>query len=288
MPFYIVDVFSQGKYTGNQLAVFINASSLSEQDMQQIAKEMNYSETAFVLSSQETNKGYDVAFFTPNEEVPFAGHPTLGTAFVIQETILKKRTDTLVLNLKAGQVPVACMDNVVWMKQPSPTFGRVLNVRQVAEVLSLSTDAIDDRVPIQEVSTGLPVIIVPLRNLSAVKSVKINKDRYYHLINKTEAKAILVFSLETYDAENDVNVRDFADYYGIPEDAATGSSNGCLAAYLVHHKYFGSETIDLRSEQGYEIQRPSLLYLKASKTEGEYKVWVGGQVEKIAKGEWEI
>ncbi len=261
---------------------------MSDLDMQQIAAEINYSETAFILSSQENNGGYDVRIFTPTEEIPFAGHPTLGAAFVLREEVLKRKTNLLKLNLKAGQIPVTYIDDVFWMRQNSPTFGQVLNVTQIADVLSLPTDAIDDKFPIQEVSTGLPVIVVPLRNLCAVQSVKINKDRYFDLISGTEAKEMLVFSQETYHTENDLNVRAFTEYYGIPEDAATGSSNGCLAACLVHHKYFGSDTIDLRSEQGYEIQRPSLLYLKASKTGTDYNVLVGGEVEMIARGEWEV
>ncbi len=101
-----------------------------------------------------------------------------------------------------------------------------------------------------------------------------------------DAKAIMVFSPETYDSKNDLNVRDFADYYGIPEDAATGSSNGCLAAYLVKYGYFERSEIDIRVEQGYEIERPSLLFLKASDDNGEIDVHVGGKVVKIAQGEW--
>ncbi|MCL6601031.1 MAG: PhzF family phenazine biosynthesis protein [Alicyclobacillus macrosporangiidus] len=287
--FFIVDVFSQGKYTGNQLAVFTNAKSMSNNDMQQIAKEMNFSETTFILSNQEQNGGYDVRIFTPNEEVPFAGHPTLGTAFVLRNEIMKGTNTTLKLNLKAGQIPVTYdyETDVFWMKQNQPTFGQILDLNKVADVLNLPTETIDDRFPIQEVSTGLPVIIVPLKNLNAVRSVKVNKEKYFELIRGTEAKAILVFSQDTYHDANDLNVRDFADYYGVPEDAATGSSNGCLASYLIHYGYFGSDTINIRVEQGYEIERPSLLFLKANKVETGINVLVGGQVEKIAQGEWE-
>jgi trans-2,3-dihydro-3-hydroxyanthranilate isomerase len=121
----------------------------------------------------------------------------------------------------------------------------------------------DTRYPIQEVETGLPVIIVPLISLHAVTKVRIEKEHYYRLIEQTNAKGILVFSSETYHEENDLNVRDFADYYGIPEDPATGSSNGCLAAYLVKYRYLGTDRIDVRVEQGYEIGRSSLLFLRA-------------------------
>lgn len=130
------------------------------------------------------------------------------------------------------------------------------------------------------------MIVVPLKSLDAVKKVKINREKYFELIEHTDAKAIMVFSPETYNTENDLNVRDFADYFGIPEDAATGSSNGCLAAYLVNYRYFNKSEINIRVEQGYEIKRPSLLYLSASKGNGEIIVNVGGKVEKIAQGDW--
>lgn len=172
------------------------------------------------------------------------------------------------------------------MKQNEPTFGQILDAKIVSEVLNLDRDYIDDRFPIQEVSTGLPVIIVPLRSLEAVKKVNINKEKYYQLIEKTDAKAIMVFSPEAYHSENDFNVRDFADYFGIPEDAATGSSNGCLAAYLVKYQYFKKREFNIRVEQGYEMKRPSLLFLKAGEDNGKIEVNVGGKVVKIAQGEW--
>lgn len=284
----IVDVFSQGKYTGNQLAVFKNAGNISDGEMQQIAKEINFSETTFILSDKEKAGGYDVRIFTPNEEVPFAGHPTLGTAYIIQSEILNEPSEKLILNFKGGQIPVS-FDNqgeIIWMKQNKPTFGRILDTNKVSDILNIDIEYIDDRFPIQEVSTGLPVIVVPLKSLDAVRKVRINKEKYFELIENTDAKAIMVFSPETYNSENNLNVRDFADYYGVPEDAATGSSNGCLASYLVKYQYFETNEINISVEQGYEISRPSLLFLKASEDNGEITVYVGGKVEKIAKGEW--
>lgn len=236
----IVDVFSQRKYTGNQLAVFKNAENISDSEMQQIAKEINFSETTFILSDTKKDDGYDVRIFTPNEEVPFAGHPTLGTAYIIQNEILEEPLEKLILNFKAGQIPVTFdnQEEILWMKQNKPTFGRILDTNKVSDILNIDKEYIDDRFPIQEVSTGLPVIVVPLKSLEAVKKVRINKEKYFELINHTEAKAIMVFSPETYNSENDLNVRDFADYYGVPEDSATGSANGCLASYLVKYRYF--------------------------------------------------
>lgn len=284
----IVDVFSQGKYTGNQLAVFKNAENLSDNEMQQIAKEINFSETTFILSDSPKNDGYDVRIFTPNEEIPFAGHPTLGTAYIIKDEIIGEQIEKLKLNYKAGQIPVSFdnQEQTLWMEQNNPTFGRMLDHNKVADVLTINKDYIDDRFPIQEVSTGLPVIIVPLKSLEAIKKVRINKEKYFELIEHTDAKAIMAFSPETYSVDNNVNVRDFADYFGIPEDAATGSSNGCLASYLVKYRYFNKSKINIRVEQGYEMKRPSLLFLQASEENGEITVHVGGKVEKVAQGEW--
>ncbi len=289
--FYIVDVFAKEKYTGNQLAVIRDASGFSDIEMQQIAKEMNYSETTFILSEEKRNDGYDVRIFTPKEEVPFAGHPTLGTAYVIQHEVIKESNETVILNLKVGQIPVTInyskeRADILWMKQVPPTFGKVFNTEQISEVLDLDKEDIDERFPTQEVSTGLPFIIVPLKTLDALKQAKINRDKYFELIKNTEAKAILIFCTETRSQHNDLSVRVFADYYGVPEDPATGSANGCLAGYLVKYRYFGDSQIDIRVEQGYEIRRPSLLLLRAESKEGEIDVFVGGKVIIIAKGEF--
>jgi trans-2,3-dihydro-3-hydroxyanthranilate isomerase len=290
-PFYIVDVFAEEKYAGNQLAVVRDAKALSDIEMQQIAKEMNFSETTFILSDQKRNGGYDVRIFTPKEEVPFAGHPTLGTAYVIQHEIIIEPVETIILNLKIGQIPVTLkysgeQIDILWMKQMDATFGRIFEPEQISQVLSLNKREMDDRFPIQEVSTGLPFIIIPLKTLDTLKQAKVSKDKYFELIKDTQAKALLIFCPETYDKENDLNIRVFADYYGVPEDPATGSANGCLAGYLVKYRYFGNDQIDIRVEQGYEIGRSSLLYLRAKDKGEKIDVSVGGKVVMIAKGEF--
>ena len=289
--FYIVDVFAEEKFSGNQLAVFRFVKSLSDYQLQKIAKEMNYSETTFILSDEKEDKGYNVRIFTPETEVPFAGHPTLGTAFVIQHEIIKKPVKELTINLKAGKIPVSFIytsDNTctLWMKQLQPIFGDTYKAIVISEILNLNIDDINSAFPIQEVSTGLPVIIVPIKTLDAVKRAKINKDKYFEFIKNIKAKTILVFCPEPYHIIHDLNVRFFADQYGIPEDPATGSANGCLAAYLVKHRFFGKKRINLQVEQGYEIGRFSLLFLKAEERENEIDVYVGGKVKFIAKGEF--
>ena len=285
--FYIVDVFAEEKYAGNQLAVFRNADGLSNDDMQQIAREINFSETTFISSDESSKGGFIVRIFTPMEEVPFAGHPTLGTAHIIRKEILQGGAENVVLNLKVGQIPVTfSKEGYYWMKQIDPIFGQQHKSDVLAPILGLSVAEIDERYPIEEVSTGLPFFIVPLKTIAALKKVKINRDKCFDLIMNTVAKGILVFCPETHEEQNDISVRVFVDYFGIPEDPATGSGNGCLAGYLVKHRYFGQESIDIRSEQGYEIGRRSLLLLKAEQTEKRINILVGGKCIIVAQGEF--
>lgn len=284
-PFFILDVFAEVKYAGNQLAVVLNGDEFSSEDMLRIAREMHFSETTFVMSRQERNGGYDVRIFTPGAEVPFAGHPTLGTAYLIRQEIIGKAVESLRLNLPVGQIPVSFQGSTIWMKQNAPSFGKTFSPSDLANVLNIAENEFDARFPIEEVSTGLGFLIVPLRNLSAVRRCKINLSALENLAKEMQAQGILVFAPETYHKENQVNVRVFVDLLGVPEDPATGSGNGCLAGYLVKHKYFGEGPIDIRVEQGMEIQRPSLIYLKARSNANSIEVSVGGKVQFVAKGE---
>ncbi|MBY9014352.1 MAG: PhzF family phenazine biosynthesis protein [Candidatus Lokiarchaeota archaeon] len=285
IPFYIVDVFAEGKYSGNQLAVVISRNKLNDEEMQRIAKEMNYSETSFITSVEN----YDVRIFTPEVELPFAGHPTIGTAYILQQEFMKEKAKTMSLNLKIGNIAILFkykgeILSETWMEHKEPTFSGFFVPDLIADVLCIDENDIDDRFKIQEVSTGIPTIIVPLKSLDIIKKVSVNNEKYIQLIKNTQAKSILVFCPETYDKRNDLNVRFFADYYGVPEDPATGSANGCLAAYLVKHDYFGKKNIEIRVEQGYEIGRKSLLLLKAEEKAGKFYITVGGKVILVAKG----
>lgn len=287
LTFYIVDVFAEKKYAGNQLAVFREAGELSSNEMQQLARETNFSETTFILQDGERDGGYDVRIFTPGEEVPFAGHPTLGTAHIIRNEILKGKAEAILLNLKVGKIPVTFGKNgYCWMKQIEPEFGKPHPAETIAAILGLPVFDIDARYPVQEVSTGLPFFIVPLKTIAALKTAKVDRDKYFAYIKDSSAKGILVFCPQAHEAQNDISVRVFVDCYGIPEDPATGSGNGCLAGYLVKHRYFGKDSIDIRSEQGYEIGRPSLLLLKAEKENDKINIFVGGKAIIVAKGEF--
>jgi trans-2,3-dihydro-3-hydroxyanthranilate isomerase len=285
--FFITDVFTTQRYGGNQLATFIDCESLSDQEMQKIAKEINFSETTFITSRQPRDGGYDVRIFTPNAEVEFAGHPTIGTAHIIRNKLRLTDADEIALNLRVGKVPVTFSETAsIWMRQFPPKFGKQLDASTLARVLGIAVSDIDQRFPIEEVSTGFPTLVVPLRNLDALKRAKVDKDAYFALVSDAWAKLILAFSPEGYESSQHLSVRVFADYYSIAEDAATGSSNGCLAAYLVRHKVLGSPNIDVLAGQGYEMGRPSTLALHANETNTGIEVSVGGSVVDVAEGIW--
>ena len=273
-------------------SVFRNAMDLSDEQMLRIAKEINFSETTFIPSDESKDSGYDVRIFTPAEEVPFAGHPTLGTAFLIRREIISKPVEQVVLNLKVGQIPVTfertdTEQEILWMKPKEPSFGDIFEPGEILQFLTVCRDDIDSRFPIQHVSIGIDFIFVPLKSLDAVKRASVNKDKLFSWAGDKPAKTVFIFCPQTYNRENDMNVRLFADYFGIVEDPATGSANSCLAAYLVKHRYFGTSKIDIRVEQGYEIVRPSLLYLKAEDKNEKIDLAVGGKVAMVAKGQWQ-
>lgn len=291
MRFYIVDVFAESRLSGNQLAVFRDCAKLSTASMQRIAQEMHYSETTFITSEEPHNGGYDVRVFTPAYELPFAGHPTLGTAYIVQSQVIGKPEAKVALNMKVGQIPVTFSyhngePDVLWMKQKNPTFGRTFSRERIAKILGLKASDIDYKFPVRLVSTGVPFVIVPLTGLKAVKGIKVDTTGLAQLFRETDTTVILLFSPETYSRENDLNVRVLGLPDVIPEDPATGSGNGCLAAYLIKEGYLGRDSIDVRIEQGYEINRRSLLLLRAKKNPKGIDVNVGGRVQFVASGEF--
>jgi trans-2,3-dihydro-3-hydroxyanthranilate isomerase len=289
MRYYIVDVFAESRYSGNQLGVFIWKSTPDTGEMQAIARELNFSESTFVLSEREESGGFPVRIFTPEHEVDFAGHPTLGTAHIIREKILKKPVAGLTLSLKAGPVPVrfpGAREGPLWMDQAEPVFGESVSADALSPVLGLPHEAFDPKFPIQQVSTGLPHFIVPLISLAYLKQARVDRARYFDLISRAWAKNLLVFCPEGRAPGHDVSVRMFADYLGIPEDPATGSGNGCLAAYFVKHAYYGYLRLEKTVGQGHEVGRPSLLFIRAEQRGSSIAVSVGGRVIEIAEGEW--
>lgn len=278
--FFITDVFAEGPYAGNQLATMLDASDISSEEMQKIAREFNFAETTFITGGNLVD-GFDVRIFTPAAEVPFAGHPTLGTSFLLRNEILKSKVESLVLNLAIGKIPVSFSeDGRLWMQQKQPTFGETFSVEAVATELGLEPGDIDVRYPSQAVSTGLEFLLVPLTSFTALKKARVTKSRL--------AQGYFVFCEGGYNDEQHIQARMFASELGVVEDPATGSANGCLASYLVEHEYLGANEVDVTVGQGYEINRPSQLYLRASKIEGEFDIRVGGRVRVVAEGVWRV
>jgi trans-2,3-dihydro-3-hydroxyanthranilate isomerase len=288
MTFYLLDVFGNSKYTGNQLAVFKDTGDLSSAEMQQIAREINFSETTFILGSSTQPNGYPVRIFTPLSEIEFAGHPTLGTAYIIRKYISETNSEIVRLNLKAGQIPVTFSGDILWMRQNQPLFSEQIPGKRIAELLSLTVSDLDPRFPVTDVSTGLPFTMVPLLSMEALKRAKINHSVFPGYIEKSWAKGFMVFCAEGYASHLDLSTRVFVDYFGIPEDPATGSATGCLAAYLIKTGMFGKGRLQMAIGQGYEISRPSELLIDAEFKDNEYDINVGGRVFEVGQGEWSL
>ncbi len=301
IPFYIVDVFAEKKYQGNQLAVFEHDGTIPTETMLAMAKETTFAESTFIntkTSSIET--GFDVRIFTTEQEIPFAGHPTLGTAFVIAEQIIKKPIQQVVLNLGVGKIPVDFVEDTLWMKQINPIFREEYTADELAEMLGIQTSDMMPEFPILEVSTGLAFLIVPVKNLSAIQNMKPNADKVHDFLlkhqlyktNNPSGKSVnfFIFTKETYSPENQLNGRMFMLEDGIlKEDSATGSANGCLLGYLLKTNFLGTDNIQISVEQGYEIPRPSILYHDGQKiSETDLSIKIGGKVQWVAKGEWMV
>ena len=292
MQFHILDVFAETKYSGNQLGVFLCETPLPEEAMQKIARELNFSESVFLLPREESDELVGVRIFTPAHEVDFAGHPSLGAAYAAYRYTMKDRPESVRLLTKAGIIPVEIPKEdggPLWMHQIQPVFGEKFAPSELADVLGLRADDIVEKYPVQDVSTGLPHIIIPVASLDALRAAKVSKEKCFRFIERSHAKNLLLFCLEGRSGTHGVSVRMFADYLGIPEDPATGSGNGCLAGYLVKHGIMHSPKIECIVGQGHEIERPSLLFLKAEeRNDGNIDIMVGGKVFEIASGEWTV
>jgi trans-2,3-dihydro-3-hydroxyanthranilate isomerase len=298
--FIQVDVFTDVPFGGNPLAVFPEAEGLSTEDMQRLAKEMNLSETTFVLPPQAASADFKVRIFTPAAEMPFAGHPVVGTHWVLAHlgrVDLREPVTQVQFELGVGVLPADLhvaggkVERVV-MTQDHPTFHAVLeDVTELAIGLGLAPEAITDTgFPVQIVSTGVPQMMVPVRSLAEVQALdagKLNTAALNRVCRAVGTKCVMVFTFETERPESTVHVRMFAPLLGVPEDPATGSANGALGAYLVHHRAVPvtEPTTTIVSEQGAEISRPSTLHVEVdSKGEKITAVRVGGQVVLVAEG----
>jgi trans-2,3-dihydro-3-hydroxyanthranilate isomerase len=293
--FVQVDVFTQDIFGGNPLAVYPNAQGLIREEMQDIAREMNLSETTFVFGSSSSEADFKVRIFTPQREIPFAGHPVIGTCFVLGEEGRigpkeGKRTTRLELGLGVFPVEVVFLGGdpvLVKMEQRSPEFlGTYDEVEVLARLLSLPLEKLDLlRGPAEVVSTGLPFLIVPLTSQRALSQVKINPSILETVAQELDTSLVAPFTKEGMEG-NRIRARVFAPFHGVPEDPATGSAAGCFGAYLVKHGVIEAEPITgVEIEQGMEIRRPSLIQVELAVREGTIeRVWVAGSAVRVLEG----
>lgn len=288
--FHVVDVFAGQPFTGNQLAVVVSERAFTADKMQQIAAETNYSETTFVNPEPERDDGYRVRIFTPAREIAFAGHPLLGTAWVLRHNVLSGCPQSLQLNLTFGQVRVTfevCEEGneEAWFLAPSISFGEKCTAERIAVALGISPDDIDCTYPVQQFSAGTSATIVPLRSLDALRRSRLDLVAFAPLAEEGFAPLVYVFCRETYHPENHLCARFFFEAHGVREDSATGNCAAFLGAYLLEHQLFRESELSLRIEQGYEIGRPSLVKLRARKINDSHEISVGGHVIPTVRGE---
>ena len=283
MKFYIVDCFAEEKYQGNELLVLKTDRMVSDEEQQKIAREINFSETAFILSDKQENSGYDVRIWTPNVgEVPFAGHPTLGTAYVINHYYEGGGNDTVKLNLKVGQIPVTVSHDGLIMSQNPPVFGDTIPKQDIASVFGINPDDISEEYPVQWVSTGLEAVIIPLNSRSALSEISMDRaafEKYIEKYPKNYCSHFFFVNMEKNKLAARCMMEDFL------EDPATGSANGDLAGYLLEHDYFSSQDIRYTVIQGEDMGRKSVLHVHASCENENWKIEVGGRCHIVASGE---
>ena len=300
LRFYQADVFTDVPFGGNPVAVVPDASGLTDQELQQIAREMNLSETVFILPSTELNAIAKIRIFTPTKEIPFAGHPVIGAFYVLGQLgrlPLQGPITRVFHECNIGIFPVDVHSHRgeilrVVMTQPKPEFLTAIEATEelyeLANALGMDKAVLKGaRSPVQVVSTGLPVMIVPVRTLTAVRSIMPQAAAITEVCDRYGANGIMVFTTVTVEPFATVHTRMFAPPIGVLEDPATGSASGALGAYLVHHGVVDvGPTTEIIAEQGYELDRPARIVIQVeSDDDAIQEVKVGGQVVLVMQGE---
>ncbi|MFA6457013.1 MAG: PhzF family phenazine biosynthesis protein [Bacteroidota bacterium] len=294
--FYTCDVFTNTQFGGNQLAVFPDASQIPESLLQSIAKEFNFSETTFVYPPANPAYAKRVRIFTPGNELPFAGHPTIGTAItlgIIGDIKLAGQETKIVLEEGVGLVPVT-----IRLEDGVPVFAQLTAAKPpeynnttpsaeiLAEMLTLGRDEIvDAKYPLQYVSVGFPFLFVAVKNRTSIARIRVN----VLIMEKLKLKEVFVFTDDAEQNDFHFRARMFAPLIGIPEDPATGSAAAAFAGYLAAKDSRQNGTLEWNIEQGYEMGRPSHLYIKAEKNNGAITaVRVGGNTVMVTEGLFEV
>jgi trans-2,3-dihydro-3-hydroxyanthranilate isomerase len=282
VAFRIVDVFAPRPLAGNQLCVVPDPLDLDEAEMQAVANEIGFSETTFVTDAGGDR--YAMRIFTPDEELPFAGHPTIGTAFVLigEGRVTSPATQVV----QAGEIPVEAdvAAGVAWMTQLPPEFGAELDDRDlVARAAGLSVADLDPGLPVQIVTNGLPPLLVPVRDLETLRRARIDQPLVAEACERTGGAELYLFAVH----EGGVTARYFGPTPGIVEDPATGSAAGPLGAYLSEHGLAGMPGA-VTIFQGAQVGRPSELHVVVEPDGNDWRVRVGGGVHVVGDGAFRL
>lgn len=295
--FYQVDAFTNKSFGGNPAGVILNSDDLNENQMQKIAREMALSETAFVKESKTKEYDYEVRFFTPTEEVDLCGHATIGTfSIMAKKGILKSQNNKIVVKQKTltGILPVEIYFNggkvsKVMMTQAKPEYiFKLEEIDEIASIMDISSDEIGiegyDVTPMA-FSTGLPDIMLPIKNLDSLKHINPDFNRLAKYSKDHKVVGVHAFTIKDQSDPVLIACRNFAPAYGINEEAATGTSNGALAAYLIKNDIIDiDERIDLVCEQGYFMDRPSQIFVEVTKNDKDIIIKVGGEAVLVMEG----
>ncbi|HHP7241356.1 MAG TPA: PhzF family phenazine biosynthesis protein [Cyclobacteriaceae bacterium] len=273
LEYFLLDVFTNKMFGGNPLAVFLDGQVVPNDKKQSIAKELNLSETVYISPSYKAGCDYKFEIFTPEKELPTAGHPTIGGTFILMRRInypSGANQYSLVLEEGIGPINVEILiekdiPRKVTMEAPLPEFkNKYDNIADFAALLGLAPRDISKKVPIQTVSCGLNYTFIPINSLQAVQSINFNLTKWHELA-KSGVESIYTFTLETVNTNSNVHGRMFAPGLGVLEDPATGSANGPLGSYLVNYNLLPAG--EIQSEQGFEMERPSTIYIDVSQSQ---------------------
>src|SRR5919199_3230660 len=299
LHYHRVDVFTDRAFGGNPLAVFTNGRGLTAETMQAIAKEFNLSETTFVLPPADPRNDWRVRIFTPGRELPMAGHPTVGTSFVLpREHMIRRHPEETTITLEEGVGPVPVRIKFeggepafAEMSQPLPSFGpRLSDARTIAKMLSLDRRDLDESLPFEVVSCGVPFLYVPLRSLDAARRARPRAALLERALGGVVPPEVFVFTREVEHEGSSVHSRMFAPTLGITEDPATGAASGPLGCYLVRYGLVACDTsAEIVSEQGIEMGRPSFIKIRIERDGDRVTaVKVGGECHFMGEGFIEI
>jgi len=284
LPFYIVDVFADKKYAGNQLAVFMDAENLSTAQMQQMAREINFAESTFVTKLDKANNKAEIRIFTPAHEMQFAGHPIIGTSWVLMNKIFENSPNEIKLEVPIGPISINKSDDLIWLKAAQPKFWDTFSKIDFTFFSNLKVSDFENQFPIQEVTTGSAFVMVGLSSKRALENLVLDKDKADEWMKqhcKTDHRGLYFYYLE---GEKLLSRMLCIEHNQLVEDAATGSASTCLQAFLL--KYHKPE-FELTNHQGDYIGRPSEIYFNGKLSGDLFDIRIGGKAQFVAKGEWE-